>query len=106
MRAAIIVTLEFAMDRPVWARRFQLATTRYSRVGFAHEFRALTRGETCQVLHEQLLTSNRPSFPNGWSANDEGTAAIIRITSGNFRLMDRLMSQIGRILVQSLTPSL
>ena len=28
MRAAIIVTLEFAMDRPVWARRFQLVTTR------------------------------------------------------------------------------
>jgi DNA transposition AAA+ family ATPase len=70
----------------------------YSRVGFAHEFRALTRGETCQVLHEQLLTSDRPSFPNGWSANDEGTAAIIRITGGNFRLLHRLMSQIGRIL--------
>ena len=83
---------------PGLERRLARYPQLYSRVGFAHEFRPLTRGETCQVLYEQLLTSTRPSFPNGWSANDEGTAAIIRITGGNFRLLDRLMSQIGRIL--------
>ncbi len=68
----------------------------YSRVGFVHEFRALTKVQVFKVLQ----TSWRPegvSLPIE-TFDDESLAAIVRITGGNFRLLHRLLSQIGRIL--------
>jgi DNA transposition AAA+ family ATPase len=68
----------------------------YSRVGFVHEFRTLTKGQILKVLQ----TSWRPEgvhLPIE-TFDDESLAAIIRITGGNFRLLHRLLSQIGRIL--------
>jgi DNA transposition AAA+ family ATPase len=68
----------------------------YSRVGFVHEFRPLTKTQILKVLQ----TSWRPEgvhLPIE-SFDDESLAAIVRITGGNFRLLHRLLAQIGRIL--------
>jgi hypothetical protein len=63
----------------------------YSRIGFAHQFRPLTPRETLQLLDERRLAADL-------QADDEGIAAILRVTGGNFRLLDRLLAQIRRIL--------
>jgi DNA transposition AAA+ family ATPase len=69
----------------------------YSRVGFAHEFRPLTHGETRQLLQDQQIRIDVPLREREW-ADEEGIASIVRISAGNFRLLGRLLTQIGRIL--------
>ena len=66
----------------------------YSRIGFVHEFRPLGAAAVRTLLSE------------GWSPpglhlpllDEEAVAAVIRITGGNFRLLDRLLSQAERIV--------
>jgi len=69
----------------------------YSRVGFVHQFRPLGVEEMRFILahkwQELGLTVTADDFTDG-----EAIAAMIRITGGNFRLVQRLCSQIGRIL--------
>jgi hypothetical protein len=68
----------------------------YSRIGFVHEFRPLGTAEM-QVLLERHWTPSGVHLPqNPLSA--EVTAAIIRMTAGNFRLLNRLLAQIERVL--------
>ena len=68
----------------------------YSRIGFVHEFRPLGTAEIRELLTQGWTPSgvNLPAQP--WAA--EATAAIIRITGGNFRLLNRLLTQMERIL--------
>ena len=68
----------------------------YSRIGFVHEFRPLAAAETRQLL-EQHWTPTGVRLPEH-ALNPETVAAIIRITGGNFRLLNRLLTQIERIL--------
>ncbi|MDO6366925.1 MULTISPECIES: AAA family ATPase [Staphylococcus] len=69
----------------------------YSRIGFAHEYNKLSKDETKHILeyklHELDVKINLEDF-----SDYEAISKIIRITDGNFRLIQRLFSQIERIL--------
>lgn len=69
----------------------------YSRVGFAHAFRALSAEEMQFILAHHWermgLTLERTDF-----SDSEAVAAVVRITGGNFRLIHRLFGQIERLL--------
>ena len=80
----------------------------YSRIGFAHEYRPLTPDELTAVLTNRLPAA--ADTPDGGIAHATAIATIVRITAGNFRLVDRLTTQIERIQslndIPTLTPEL
>jgi DNA transposition AAA+ family ATPase len=68
----------------------------YSRVGFVHHFKPLSPEEMHTVFYykwQQLGLSL-----DGDSGDTDTVAAIVRITGGNFRLIQRLFSQIERVM--------
>lgn len=69
----------------------------YSRVGFVHEYRVLTLEEAQHVLAHQWeklgLTVDSSDFTDA-----EAMATVLRITGGNFRLIQRLFAQVERIM--------
>lgn len=69
----------------------------YSRVGFVHRFRTLSGNELRSIIaqsgQELGLTADEMA-----STDEEAMATLIRITGGNFRLIQRLFSQIARVL--------
>lgn len=67
----------------------------YSRIGFVHEFRPLGAVEIHQLL-DQGWTPSGVRLPR--FLDQESVAAIIRITGGNFRLLNRLLTPLERIL--------
>jgi len=68
----------------------------YSRVGFVHAFRPLPHAETRTLLQKNLRLIN--SALPAETLTEEVVAMIIRVTGGNFRLLQRLLKQIGRLL--------
>jgi AAA domain len=68
----------------------------YSRIGFVHEFRTLGATEIRQLLAQQWVPSGVTLPPQPWA--DDAIAAVIRVTNGNFRLLNRLLTQMERIL--------
>jgi len=68
----------------------------YSRVGFVHEFRPLGTSEMQQLLSQHWAPQGVTLPRKPWDT--ETTAAIIRVTGGNFRLLSRLLTQIERLL--------
>jgi DNA transposition AAA+ family ATPase len=68
----------------------------YSRIGFVHEFRPLAAKEVRELLDRRWAPAGvcLPQQP----LDAETVAAIIRITGGNFRLLNRLLTQMERIL--------
>jgi len=69
----------------------------YSRVGFAHQFRPLSRDELAFILTQKWEQLGLTLAPTEFT-DAEAVAAVIRITGGNFRLLQRLFAQIERIL--------
>lgn len=69
----------------------------YSRVGFVHQFRPLSADELRFILEQKWrelgLAINLSEFEDV-----EAMTAIIRITNGNFRLVQRLFAQIARLM--------
>jgi len=73
----------------------------YSRIGFAHEYRPLNPDELTVVLTRRwhadgLATASGPA-PGDDFTQTVVIATIARIAGGNFRLVDRLLTQIQRI---------
>ena len=69
----------------------------YSRIGFAHEFDKLSKDETHHILQykwEELGFSIKMKDFSDY----EAISNIIRMTGGNFRLIQRLFPQMERIL--------
>jgi DNA transposition AAA+ family ATPase len=82
---------------PDFRRRLTRYPKLYSRTGFAHDFRPLRADETTEMIldHAAALRTElrREDFPD-----PDGVARIVRATRGNFRLLERLLGQIERIL--------
>jgi DNA transposition AAA+ family ATPase len=78
-------------------KRLQRAPQLYSRIGFAQEIGPLSEEETRFFLEQRW--SHRVSAHAEDFTDQEAVAAIIRITQGNMRLIDRLMMQVERVLV-------
>lgn len=69
----------------------------YSRVGFVHQYRALSTEELRFILAHTWNELGLTFAPDDFT-DAEALAAISRITGGNFRLVQRLFSQIERVL--------
>jgi DNA transposition AAA+ family ATPase len=69
----------------------------YSRIGFVHEYRSLGVSELRQLLGQGWKPPGVQSAGTE-QMDDEAVAAVIRITGGNFRLLDRLLTQVERVL--------
>lgn len=67
----------------------------YSRIGFVHEFRPLAAKEVRELLDRRWAP---PGVRLPQPLDTETVAAIIRIMGGNFRLLNRLLTQTERIL--------
>ena len=69
----------------------------YSRVGFVHHFKPLSNEEIQFVLRQKWQQLGLDLDMNDFT-DDESVTTITRITNGNFRLLQRLLSQVERVL--------
>jgi hypothetical protein len=63
----------------------------YSRIGFVHEYRPLSAGELAFVLQRHWAALGLKLSADDFT-DTEAIAAVHRITSGNFRLVQRLVA--------------
>ena len=69
----------------------------YSRIGFSHRYAPLSKEELTFVLARHWKRLGQSLDIDDFS-DAQATAAIARLTGGNFRLLQRLFLQIDRIL--------
>jgi DNA transposition AAA+ family ATPase len=82
---------------PGLERRMARYAQLYSRVGFVHQYRPLGAEELRFVLAHKWERLGLTLDPTDYT-DAEAMAAIARVTGGNFRLVQRLFSQIERLL--------
>src|SRR6478735_5706269 len=69
----------------------------YSRIGFAHQYKPLDVDDLPLVLTSYWNQLGLPLDPD--DTNDfETVSAVVRITGANFRLIERLMTQVARVM--------
>lgn len=85
------------MGMPGLEKRLARYAQLYSRIGFIHEFKPLTETEVRLLLATHAADFGISFDPTQLDAI-EAQAAVIRITRGNFRLMERLFAQMRRIM--------
>lgn len=69
----------------------------YSGIGFTHPYPPLSRDEMGFIFRKQWQKLGK-EFDADNVTDVEAAAAISRLTSGNFRLLQRLFNQIDRVL--------
>jgi DNA transposition AAA+ family ATPase len=69
----------------------------YSRIGFAHQYQPLDAGDIPHVLANYWHQLGLLLDP-GDADDVETVTAVIRITGGNFRLIERLVTQVARAM--------
>jgi DNA transposition AAA+ family ATPase len=85
------------LGMPGLEKRLMRAPQLYSRIGFAQEMEPLTEEETRDFLEKRW--SHRVKAYSDDFTDKEAAAAILRITRGNIRLIERLMMQVEHVLV-------
>ncbi len=85
------------LGMPGLDKRLQRAPQLYSRIGFAHKMEPLSEEETRFFLDRRW--SHRVNAHSDDFTDREAVAAILRVTRGNIRLIERLMMQVELILV-------
>ncbi|MFS0883089.1 AAA family ATPase [Metabacillus niabensis] len=69
----------------------------YSRIGFSHEYKMLGEDELQFILENRLREISNYKGMNHFE-NYEAMRELIRVTRGNFRILDRMLAQIERIM--------
>ncbi|WPY01716.1 Bacteriophage DNA transposition ATPase domain protein (plasmid) [Candidatus Trichorickettsia mobilis] len=69
----------------------------YSRIGFVHEFKPLSQEEMLFIMSNYLAKLDINIDPQDFT-DHETITAIVQATRGNFRLLNRLLKQIERIM--------
>lgn len=78
-------------------RRISRYPQLYSRVGFLHEFKTLSKDEMTFIIEHHLKHLGTKISIDNFS-DYETLSTIVRITKGNFRVLARLFQQLERLM--------
>jgi DNA transposition AAA+ family ATPase len=84
------------LGMPGLDKRLMRAPQLYSRIGFAQKIEPLSDDETRDFLEKRW--GHRVSAHSDDFTDQEAVAAILRITCGNIRLIERLLVQVEHVL--------